>query len=115
MQGRGLGLAGLLAAAVLAGVAGSAGAGQNCYEGIGCASTERFDERELRKLGCEPLRDVRNWIFKERGYCFKTPKAIADYGNDGCIYDDEALVPKNDYERDNVIAIRKVEAEKGCK
>lgn len=103
----------VLGFALAAGV--PAGAGENCYEGIGCASAERFDERELRKLGCEQLRDVRNWIFKARGYCFKTPKAVADYGNEGCVYDDEAMVPKNDYERDNLIAIARLEAERGCR
>ena len=66
------------------------------------------------QLGCQPLWEVRNWIYKENGYCFHTPKAIKAFGNAGCLYDDVAQVPLNDIERANVKAIKKVEAKKGC-
>jgi YARHG domain len=36
--------------------------------------------------------EVRNWIYKENGYCFKTPKAIKAFGNAGCLYADAAQV-----------------------
>ena len=42
-----------------------------------------------------PLWEVRNWIYKENGYCFHTPKAIKAFGNAGCKYDDAADVPLN--------------------
>jgi hypothetical protein len=66
------------------------------------------------QLGCQPLWDVRNWIYKEKGYCFKTPKAIKAFGNAGCLYDDIAQVPLSTVERANVTAIKKAEANKGC-
>jgi hypothetical protein len=57
---------------------------------------------------------VRNWIYKENGYCFKTPKTIKAFGNAGCLHDDVTQVPLNQYEQYNVKAIRKVETQKGC-
>jgi hypothetical protein len=57
---------------------------------------------------------VRNWIYKERGYCFKTPKTIAAFGNAGCLYDDVTQVPLNEFEKYNAKAVKKVEAKKGC-
>src|SRR6266571_3665323 len=42
---------------------------------------------------CEQLWVERNTIFKARGYCFKTPRAISYFGNAGCLYDDEAALP----------------------
>jgi YARHG domain len=73
-----------------------------------------FKISDLKKLGCQPLWEVRNWIYKENGLCFKTPKAIKAFGNAGCLYDDVTAVPLNQFEQYNVKAIRKVEAQKGC-
>lgn len=86
----------------------------NCYELIGCSNQNYFDSSDLMQLGCQPLWEVRNWIYKENGYWFKTPKAIKAFGNAGCLYDDVAQVPLNQFERYNVKAIKKVEAKKGC-
>lgn len=58
--------------------------------------------------------EVRNWIYKENGYCFKTPKAIKVFGNAGCLYDNAADVPLNKFEKYNVNVIKKVEKQKGC-
>jgi hypothetical protein len=66
------------------------------------------------QIGCQPLWEVRNWIYKENGYCFKMPKAIKVFGNAGCLYDEAAQVPLNQFERYNVKAIKKAEAKKGC-
>ena len=95
-------------------VAGPAPAQANCYELIGCTDQNYFKQSDLKKLGCQPLWEVRNWIYKERGYCFKTSKAIKAFGNAGCLYDDAALVPLNTFEKYNVDAIKKVEKRKGC-
>ncbi|HEX2447757.1 MAG TPA: YARHG domain-containing protein [Methyloceanibacter sp.] len=73
-----------------------------------------YKQSDLMQLGCQPLWEVRNWIYKENGYCFHTPKAIQAFGNAGCKYDDAADVPLNAPERHNVKVIRKVEAKKGC-
>jgi YARHG domain len=86
----------------------------NCYELIGCTNKDYFKQSDLKQLGCQPLWEVRNWIYKENGYCFHTQKAINAFGNAGCKYDDVADVPLNAAERHNVTAIKKVEAKKGC-
>lgn len=86
----------------------------NCYELIGCSNKDYFKPSDLKQLGCQPLWEVRNWIYKENGYCFKTPKAIKAFGNAGCLYDDVSQVPFNPVEQYNVKAIKKVEAKKGC-
>jgi hypothetical protein len=86
----------------------------NCYELIGCTNKDYFKPSDLQQLGCQPLWEVRNWIYKENGYCFHTQKAIEAFGNAGCQYDDVAEVPLNDIERSNVSAIKTAEANKGC-
>ena len=86
----------------------------NCYETIGCSNSSYFKISDLKKLGCQPLWEVCNWIYKENGYCFKTPKTIKAFGNAGCLHDDVTQVPLNQYEQYNVKAIRKVETQKGC-
>jgi hypothetical protein len=86
----------------------------NCYEVIGCSDGQFFKSSDLKQLSCQALWEVRNWIYKERGYCFKTPKAIKLFGNAGCQFDDITQVPLNQFEKYNVKAIKKVEAQKGC-
>ena len=86
----------------------------NCYELIGCSNKDDYKLSDLMQLGCQPLWEVRNWIYKENGYCFHTAKAIAAFGNAGCKYDNAAVVPLNATERHNVATIKKAEAKKGC-
>ena len=85
----------------------------NCYKLIGCTNSDYFKTSQLKQLSCQILWEVRNIIYKERGYCFHTQKGIKFFGNAGCQYDDVTLVPLNDV-RSNVAAIKKVEASKGC-
>ena len=86
----------------------------NCYELIGCTDKDRFKAGQLKQLSCQILWEVRNTIYKENGYCFHTSKAIAAFGNAGCLHDNAADVPLNAAERYNVTAIKKAEAKKGC-
>jgi hypothetical protein len=44
----------------------------NCYELIGCTNKDYFKQSDLKQLGCQPLWEVRNWIYKQNGYCFHT-------------------------------------------
>ncbi|MGD9501977.1 MAG: YARHG domain-containing protein [Methyloceanibacter sp.] len=81
---------------------------------IGCSDKDRYKISDLMQLGCQPLWEVRNWIYKERGYCFRTQKAIEAFGNAGCRYDDVAQVPLSEIERANMKAIKSVEVKKGC-
>jgi hypothetical protein len=86
----------------------------NCYELIGCTNKDYFKTSQRKQLSCQILWEVRNTIYKENGYCFHTQKAIAAFGNAGCKFDDSGDVPLNAAERHNVLAIKKVEAKKGC-
>jgi hypothetical protein len=98
----------------LIGMGAASPARANCYEIIGCSNSQYFKISDLEQLGCRSLWEVRNWIYKENGYCFKTPDAIKAFGNAGCLYDDVQLVPLNPFEKYNVKAVKKVEAQKSC-
>jgi hypothetical protein len=58
---------------------------------------------------------TRNSIYKERGYCFKTQRAISYFGNAGCRYDAEEDVPLSPKERVRVRDIRAQERSYGCR
>ncbi|HMT14709.1 MAG TPA: YARHG domain-containing protein [Aestuariivirga sp.] len=103
----------VLAAAALA--ASTVPAFANCYEIIGCDDSQRFTPAGLRQLGCQQLWEVRNMIYKQNGYCFATPRAIATFGNEGCFITSQSAVRLNAHERFNVKAIQKMEARKGCR
>jgi hypothetical protein len=94
--------------------AGDADEHSLCYETIGCVHDRKIDEHDAETLGCEQLWTVRNGIYHARGYCFKTDRGRAAFGNEGCRFDDEAAVPLNDYERANVRLIRAIEKRRGC-
>jgi len=55
----------------------------NCYENFGCTDSEYFAVHQLEQASCQVLWEVRNTIFKERGYCFGTAKAVKASGNAG--------------------------------
>jgi hypothetical protein len=63
---------------------------------------------------CQELWVERNAYFKQYGYCFKTPRAIAYFGNAGCQYDDEASVPLPRDVRLRVAEIKRMERNFGC-
>ncbi|MFD2181091.1 YARHG domain-containing protein [Rhodoplanes azumiensis] len=72
-------------------------------------------ETALAQGMCEQLWVERNSIFKARGYCFKTSRAISYFGNAGCVYDVEAMVPLSPGERARVNQIRAMERQYGCR
>jgi len=51
---------------------------------------------------------------KEAGYCFKTARAIAAFGNAGCRYDDVEAVPLTPENRNFVQVIQRTERAKAC-
>ena len=105
----------LTAAVLLAPLLAAAPAHANgCYEVIGCASTNYFPKKPLFEFTCQLLWNVRNGIYKDRGYCFKTQTGIDELGNDGCFIDNQSAVPLNAHERANVATVRSVEKAKGC-
>ena len=56
-----------------------------CFEGaVGCTDNATIPVAALQELSCDNLWTVRNMIFDENGYCFKTAKAKDIFSNDGC-------------------------------
>lgn len=70
--------------------------------------------QDLSGRTCEDLWYQRNSIYKDAGYCFKTPRAISRFGNAGCQFDNESDVPLSERQRQTVNGIKRVEAAKGC-
>ncbi len=87
----------------------------NCYEDIGCDDGRYFTRSEMRRLSCSALWEVRNAIYAQNGYCFKTERAINFFGNDQCYIDEQADVRLNTYERANIATIVNAESAKGCR
>lgn len=86
----------------------------NCYEEIGCTDEDKFRKSDLREFSCDLLYDVRNTIYKENGYCFKTERAIDYFGNEGCWITNQNRVKLNAIEKYNVAQIVAVENEYDC-
>lgn len=63
---------------------------------------------------CQELWVMRNQIFKNAGYCFKTQKAISYFGNGGCVYQDQDDVPLSAMDKIVIRDAKKSEARQGC-
>ncbi|MGX7708296.1 YARHG domain-containing protein [Methylobacterium sp. Gmos1] len=63
---------------------------------------------------CDEFWYQRNMIFKEAGYCFKTARAIRNFGNAGCRYDDQAEVPLSARQRAEIAEIASMERAMRC-
>ncbi len=110
--GHGAGIiAAILVLSVLAPAAHAA-----CFEsGIGCTDDHAMSKSQLGALSCDALWTVRNTIYHENGYCFRTARALAVFSNDGCHVTDAARLGFNSFERTNVDRIVAVERAKGCR
>jgi hypothetical protein len=65
-------------------------------------------------LSCQDIWVMRNQIYKDNGYCFKTEKARTYFGNGGCWVDDESDVQMSSKERKLVLKYRHWETIKSC-
>jgi hypothetical protein len=81
---------------------------------IDCVEEVRLKRAELAPLSCETLWILRNSIYKDYGYCFKTARAVAWFGNQGCRWTTASAVPLSLEQRHNVDPIKQVETAKGC-
>jgi hypothetical protein len=63
---------------------------------------------------CQQLWVERNQPYKNRGYCFKTQRAIEYFGNGGCSINDEGAVPLTPTERARIAQIGQQERAMGC-
>ena len=68
----------------------------------------------LEGLSCQNLWHVRNRIYDENGYCFKTARARAAFDNSDCWVHNQSSVKLSTIERHNVNAIVEAESENGC-
>jgi hypothetical protein len=86
-----------------------------CCAGVDGSQTEAKPiARGLNDFSCDQLWFGRNSIFKEGGYCFKTPRAIAAFGNAGCLYDDIDAVRLSTENQNLAEAIERAERSKVC-
>ena len=86
-----------------------------CFEGaVGCTDNATIPVAALEELSCDNLWTVRNMIFDENGYCFKTAKAKSVFSNDGCSYTTMAAMPLNSFEAKNIQLVQAVEKQKAC-
>ena len=93
----------------------SSAAHADCYEVFGCTERDRFNFEQLANgPHCEFLYSMRNRIYQQHQYCFKTARAIATLGNDNCRINDMGQVPLSAVERANAAVILQVEHAKGC-
>jgi hypothetical protein len=86
----------------------------DCYENIGCTDSDEYDVDDLEELSCENLWFVRNRIYDENGYCFKTDRAREQFDNSDCWVKNQANVKLSTVERHNVDAIVEAEEANGC-
>ena len=87
-----------------------------CYEsGVGCTDDHYISRLALSALSCDALWTVRNAIFDENGYCFKTARAKEVFSNQGCTVTDPSRLRLNVYERTNIDRVAAAERKKGCR
>ena len=65
-------------------------------------------------VSCQDISVMRNQIYKDNGYCFKTKRARSYFGNGGCYVDDESDVQMSWKERKLVMKYKHWETVKGC-
>lgn len=63
---------------------------------------------------CHALWVERNTYFKQAGYCFRSERAIAYFGNEGCYITNEAQIRFAPHIRRRIDDIRRVERALGC-
>lgn len=84
-----------------------------------CASllltlTGGLAQAQYADMDCDQLYYARNQVYKDNGYCFKTSRAIATFGNAGCSYDNVGDVPLSPRETRAVARIKAEERNQGC-
>jgi len=67
-----------------------------------------------RADGCEEAWYQRNLVYKQSGYCFRTPRGIRAFGNAGCSYDAVEDVPLSARQRQTVAELKSYERANGC-
>lgn len=89
-----------------------------CFDDLGlsgCPNLETFPIEDLQRLSCQGLWLVRNSIYNDNGYCFRTQAAIDQFDNSDCSITDSTQLPFNRYEQANIDRIVRIERQKGCR
>jgi hypothetical protein len=92
----------------------------DCYDILGCTDRNAFSAHYSDYLvahdgpTCDFLYTMRNLIYAQHGYCFKTARGVSEIGNNGCHISDMAAVPLSQIERNNVATIKRAEQAKNC-
>jgi hypothetical protein len=87
----------------------------DCYDVFGCSNRDAFRLADLLSgPNCEFLYQMRNGIYAEHHYCFRTPRAIASFGNAGCVSSDVNALGMSSLELANAGAILQAEKIKRC-
>lgn len=91
------------------------GAAADCYDVFGCSDRDRFRMGDLTSgPTCEFLYTMRNAIYAQHHYCFQTPRAIAAFGNQGCVTSNANALGLNAVELGNAATILQAEHAMGC-
>jgi hypothetical protein len=91
------------------------GAVAECYDVFGCTNRDRFRLGDLTSgPNCEFLYTMRNQIYAEHHYCFQTARAIATFGNQGCVSANANALGLNSVELANAATILQAERAMGC-
>ena len=91
----------------------SASANAGCHL-VDCVENVFITPQEIQSKSCEDLWILRNSIWDDAGYCFKSPRAMKHFPNETCRYADASAVPLNDYQRANAKTIQAAEAAHHC-
>jgi len=88
----------------------------DCFDVYGCTDKNLFRLKDIfeTQATCDFLYQIRNGIYKAHGYCFRTPRAISELGNDGCWITDQSKVRLNRIEEANAATLLQAETQKGC-
>ena len=89
-----------------------------CYENLGqtgCPDRETFSKADLSMLSCQNLWHLRNSIYNDHGYCFRTKAAKDVFDNSDCYENDASQLRFNRHERANIDRIVRIEKERGCR
>jgi hypothetical protein len=91
----------------------------DCYDLLGCTDHDAFSAHYSYLVArdgptCDFLYVMRNTIYSQHGYCFKTARGIQEIGNQDCHIRDMAAVPLSQIERNNVATIQRAERARNC-
>lgn len=68
----------------------------------------------LAQQTCDELWYARNEIYKAQGYCFRTQRGIAAFGNAGCQHDNAEDLPLSNTQRRMIADIQREERARRC-